>query len=380
VRSPDRPNTPSLLTTAGDPLELVSSFAFNEFEKLKTFIKDNTPTHFPLTSCENVLTTLMRQMNEMAPYSSQISLPHQQRNQLMKLLKEIYSVANIIFESGLTMELKDFDGLVPFLGPTQWPSLKQKFATLSPPAFSDTLLIKLATFLITHSDFAQLSDPGFVSEYSKLMRNCCLLGDDQTTGIFLSHVNKILHWLEFTTLHPIFIAQAIGLLAKQASEDHSASIWRVLQHKIESSSEHAKITAITSSTAVLVGLLPMKQDQEALHMLRTHWKILARYAFVEKCTAIAVEALESMGTLASCFLPRYSNHEALSQQSLLNFPQLLNQIGVLFPEVHEELHRLIFTESLDPAILAAALQTLSKLSIVDGCDSGSYFSLSLFFD
>jgi hypothetical protein len=354
---PLTPLTLHLLLFSGDHIELVNSFALSEMKKLDLHIREhaNRPDGlFPKSSCEVVFSTLLK----VREISGHVMVPPQ-RSQYRKVLKELFSIANSILESCTSVELREFDGLVPFVGPPQWPTVQSQLVThSSSPPFDFLLLSHMAAFLSTGTFIESNEDQDLIGELSKLSRNLCLLGDDRTVSIFHSHLNTLLHWIEIETSQPHFLSQTIGLLSLKRpghSSNHVSNIWRILQHKIQSSSDNAKARSLACSTAMLVALLPIEQNSETLHMLNAHWDTLHQHAFASTDSHLSSQALESIGSLGSLGL---------------SFPHLLSQIKTSFVEVVDHFHSLILSRSNDPSALCPALQALSRILSPETCPPG----------
>ena len=363
-RHPAGSHSPS---DSGDHIELVNSFALSEMKKLDLHIRDCVLSDglFPKSSSEIVFSTLLK----VKEISDRVVIPPN-RAQYRNVLKEIFSIINSILESCTSVELKAFDGLVPFVGPPRWPTVQSELMIhSSSPPFDFLLLSEMATFLMTGTLIESNEDQDLVLEIARLSRNICLLGDDRTIGIFLSHINTLLHWIEIETSQTHFLSQTIGLISSRQfdqSSSHVPNIWRILRHKIQTSSDHVKARSLECSTAILVAILPIEHNSEAFHMLSTHWDTLERHAFAQPSTPLSPHALESIGSLGS--LP-------------LSFPHLMDQIKKSFVDIIDNFHSLILSRLNDPTILCPALQALSRIISPETCSTGlASFLYSLMVD
>lgn len=320
-------------------------------KKLDLHIKDGL---FPKSSGEIVFSTLLK----VKDISDRVVIPPK-RAQYRNVLKEIFSIINSILESCTSVELKAFDGLVPFVGPPRWPTVKSELMIhSSSPPFDFMLLAEMATFLTTGALIESNEDQDLVVETARLSRNLCLLGDDRTIGIFLSHINTVLHWIEIEASQTHFLSQTFGLISCRQfdqSSSHVPNIWRILRHKIQTSSDHVKARSLECSTAILVAILPLENNSEAFHMLSIHWDILELHAFAPTSTPLSPHALESIGSLGSLSL---------------SFPRLMDQIKKSFVDIIGNFHSLILSRLNDPTILCPALQAFSRIISPETCSTG----------
>jgi hypothetical protein len=332
-------------------------------KKLDLYIRDHASggARFPHSSCKVVFASLLK-AQEIAAH---VAVPPQ-KSHYRKVLKELFSISNSILESSTSHELREVDGLVPFAGAPLWPTVKSQLMAQPSSSFDLQLLSNMANFLTRGTLIESNEDQDLILELSKLSRNLCLLGDDSTTSIFHSHINTLLHWIEIETSQSHYLSQTIGLLSLQSSGDcsnHISNIWRILQHKIQSSSSDSiKARGLACSTAMLVALLPSQQSPETLHMLATHWDLLQLHAFASTSSPLSSQALESIGSLGSL---------------ALSFTALLDRIKRSYALVVNEFHSLIRSRFSDPSILCPALQALSRILSSKTCASGlSSFLLS----
>lgn len=326
------------LEIIGDPNELVSSYAFSEMEKLKKYLRGLPISPHSRSVCESIFSALL--LVKDVPSHLRV---FPSRQLYFQVLKETFLIANVILETSTLPELKESAGLIPFVGPPRWPSLKLEFRT-NPP-FDVTLLSKMASFLT--SDICQDQNEAFLRELSKLARNCCLLGDDTTTHIFHSHINHVLHWIEVSAIPASFLSQTMGLLALTTDDDHAAQIWRILNHKIMSSSENVRILALDCATSILIGLLSCKVDDHSLHLLGAHWNLLRQFFLTSE--KISLHAAEFIGSLSS----------------IASFPLILGQANGSEVDI-SELQAIILSKSCESSKVSVILRTLSRIAVSYG--------------
>lgn len=304
-------------------------------EKLKTYVRDSQLTSHSRSSLEVIFSALLK----LKTVSVHLKVPHNSP-QFRKALKEIFSVANVILETCTTENLRDFDGLIPFVGAPRWPALKQEFQTC--PQFDPTLLSKMAS-LIT-SDIFEHHDGEFMLELSKLARNCCLLGNDAATTVFHSHINNIIHWIEVGVSPASFLSQTIGILA-MSNDDQLTYIWRILNHKIQSSSEMAKIVAVDCATSILINLLSARIDENILHLFETHWQMLRQLIFDTQ--QISLQAIDCIGSLCS----------------VASFPSVMSTIGLSEVNLVEELQEFLQSKPSDASKVSVTIRALSRIAV-----------------